>query len=92
VKILLPLSASISLVLGQPLKMAETRPAVASSQVRPTPADAADPSAFQERDFATRVRRLTFEGLRAGEGYWSPEGTRMVFQSERAPANPFYQV
>src|SRR5438309_9494230 len=47
---------------------------------------------YQERDFLTRVRRLTVEGRRAGEGYWSPDGKRLVFQSERDPANPFYQI
>src|SRR4051812_40075187 len=47
---------------------------------------------YDERDFLTRVRRLTVEGRRAGEGYWSPDGKRLVFQSEREPGNPFYQI
>ena len=51
---------------------------------------AATPS--QERDFLSRIRRLTLDGKRAGEGYWSPDGKRLVFQSERDPANPFYQI
>lgn len=51
----------------------------------PTPPNA-------ERDFLTRVRRLTVEGRRAGEGYWAPDGSQLVFQSEREPANPFYQI
>jgi Tol biopolymer transport system component len=46
----------------------------------------------QERDFLSRVRRLTVDGKRAGEGYWSPDGKRLVFQSERDPGNPFYQI
>src|SRR5207248_2153032 len=50
------------------------------------------PSSYQERDFLTRIRRLTVEGKRAGEGYWSPDGTRIVFQSEREAGNPFYQI
>ena len=45
-----------------------------------------------EADFLSRVRRLTVEGRRAGEGYWSPDGQRLVFQSEREPGNPFYQI
>src|SRR3989449_10048153 len=49
-------------------------------------------STYQERDFLTRIRRLTVEGRRAGEGYWSPDGKRLVFQSEREPGNPFYQI
>ena len=47
---------------------------------------------YQERDFLSRIRRLTVEGRRAGEGYWSPDGKRLVFQSEREPGNPFYQI
>jgi len=46
----------------------------------------------QERDLLSRVRRLTVDGRRAGEGYWSPDGRRLVFQSEREPGNPFYQI
>src|SRR5204863_3214029 len=46
----------------------------------------------REREFLSRVRRLTVEGKRAGEGYWSPDGKRLVFQSEREPGNPFYQI
>lgn len=45
-----------------------------------------------ERSFLSRVRRLTVDGKRAGEGYWSPDGKKLVFQSERDPANPFYQI
>jgi Tol biopolymer transport system component len=45
-----------------------------------------------ERDFLSRIRRLTLEGRRAGEGYWSPDGKQLVFQSEREPGNPFYQI
>src|SRR3954462_1408425 len=48
--------------------------------------------ALQERDFLTRIRRLTVEGRRAGEGYWAPDGKRLVFQSGREPGNPFYQI
>jgi Tol biopolymer transport system component len=46
----------------------------------------------QEREFLSRVRRLTVEGKRAGEGYWSSDGKRLVFQSEREAGNPFYQI
>src|SRR3990172_4274251 len=49
-------------------------------------------SVYTEKDFLSRPRRLTLEGRRAGEGYFSPDGKRMVFQSEREPGNPFYQI
>lgn len=45
-----------------------------------------------ERTFLSRIRRITVDGKRAGEGYWSPDGKRLVFQSEREPGNPFYQI
>lgn len=53
---------------------------------------ALQPAQSPERDFLTRIRRLTVEGRRAGEGYWSPDGKRLVFQSEREAGNPFYQI
>jgi Tol biopolymer transport system component len=56
------------------------------------PALATQNAPLQERDFLTRIRRLTVEGRRAGEGYWSPDGKRIVFQSEREAGNPFYQI
>ena len=40
----------------------------------------------------SHVRQLTFEGARAGEGYFGADGQRMIFQSERSPGNPFYQI
>lgn len=48
--------------------------------------------AYTEKDFLSQPRRLTFEGRRAGEGYFSPDGTKIVFQSEREAGNPFYQI
>lgn len=45
-----------------------------------------------EAKWLTNVRQITFDGRRAGEGYFSRDGKRMVFQSERDPANPFYQI
>ncbi len=56
------------------------------------PAHAQDAGAYGEDDFLSRARRLTFEGVRAGEGYFSPDGSKMVFQSEREEGNPFYQI
>jgi len=55
-------------------------------------APAAPDASAAERPFLARVRQLTFEGRRAGEGYFSPDGQRLVFQSEREPGNPFFQI
>ena len=45
-----------------------------------------------ESRFLTKTRQLTFEGRRAGEGYFSKDGRQMVFQSEREKGNPFFQI
>ena len=42
--------------------------------------------------FLSRVRQLTFEGRRSGEGYFSADGSSLIFQSEREAGNPFYQI
>ena len=53
-----------------------------------------DPAAARrlEARLVNRVRQLTFEGRRAGESYFSADGRQMVFQSEREPGNPFFQI
>ncbi len=70
-----------ALVLGLPPSLA----VVEAQDTAPAPEAA-------ERDFLTRIRRVTVDGARAGEGYFSSDGTRMVFQSEREDGNPFYQI
>lgn len=42
--------------------------------------------------FLTNMRQLTFSGARTGEGYFSADGKKMIFQSERDADNPFYQI
>ncbi|HBJ35491.1 MAG TPA: peptidase M28 [Planctomycetaceae bacterium] len=49
-------------------------------------------AAPEEAKLISGTKQVTFGGLRAGEGYFSGDGQRMVFQSERDPANPFYQI
>src|ERR1700682_2823992 len=68
------------------LAVALAVPALGAAALQP----ATPPS--QEREFLSRIRRLTVEGRRSGEGYWSPDGKRLVFQSEREQGNPFYQI
>ena len=36
-----------------------------------------------EEQFLSRVRQLTLEGRRSGEGYYSADGKNIIFQSER---------
>ena len=46
----------------------------------------------EEDKFLSGTRQITFEGKRAGEGYFSADGKKMIFQSEREEGNPFYQI
>src|SRR3954469_7478890 len=52
----------------------------------------AQQSTNQESQFLARTRQLTYDGKRSGEGYFSPDGRSLIFQSEREPANPFYEI
>ena len=45
-----------------------------------------------ESQFLSNIRQLTYDGKRAGEGYFSEDGNALIFQSEREPDNPFYQI
>lgn len=40
----------------------------------------------------TNAKQMTFVGPRSGEGYFSADGKKMIFQSERQSGNPFYQM
>jgi TolB protein len=45
----------------------------------------------QEAPYLQNTRRVTHDFVRAGEGYFSPDGTRIIFQAEEKGGNPFYQ-
>ncbi len=61
-----------------------------STDPRSLSLDAAEPAG---RAFLlSNIRQLTFEGRRSKEGYFSADGGRLVFQSERDLGNPFYQT
>jgi Tol biopolymer transport system component/lipoprotein NlpI len=49
-------------------------------------------AAAKEALLLSGARQLLFEGRRAGEGYFSKDGSLLVFQSERDPGNPFFQI
>ncbi len=52
----------------------------------------AQTDAVKEQAFITNARQLIYEGKRSGEGYFSQDGTKIIFQSERLGDNPFYQI
>jgi Tol biopolymer transport system component len=51
----------------------------------------AAPKRGQDR-FISNTRQLTFAGRRSGECYYSPDGKRLLFMSEREEGNPFFQI
>ena len=51
---------------------------------------AAEPN--PEAVFLSNSRQLIYDGKRSGEGYFHPDGKRLIFQSERESGNPFYQM
>src|SRR2546423_2225409 len=57
---------------------------------------AADPATEWEKSEAahlTHVKQLTKDFVRAGEGYFSPDGKQIIFQAEEKDSgNPFYQI
>ena len=39
------------------------------------------------------IKQVTFDFVRAGEGYFSPDGKKIIFQAEeKGTGNPFYQI
>lgn len=66
-------------------------PAVMAQDADITETDATA-AAAEEAVFLSRTRQLTYEGRRAGEGYFSADGRQLIFQSERDAENPFFQI
>jgi Tol biopolymer transport system component len=60
------------------------------------PASSADPAddwAKLETTHLKNIRQVTKDFLRAGEGYFSPDGQQIIFQAEeKDTGNPFYQI
>jgi len=46
----------------------------------------------REDQFLSNTQQLITESLRSGEGYFSADGSRFIFQSEVPGDNPFYQI
>jgi TolB protein len=46
-----------------------------------------------EAEHLKNIRQVTSDFVRAGEGYFSPDGKQIIFQAEeRSTGNPFYQM
>ena len=49
-------------------------------------------SSNNEASLLSNTSRLVTDSLRSGEGYFSADGQRFIFQSEVPGTNPFYQI
>src|SRR5436309_1939923 len=59
------------------------------------PTTAAEPSDWEKAEAAhlANIKQVTSGFVRAGEGYFSPDGRQIIFQAEeRDSGNPFYQI
>ncbi len=45
-----------------------------------------------ESTYLKNIRQVTRDFVRAGEGYFSPDGSKAIFQAEQKGDNPFYQM
>lgn len=45
-----------------------------------------------ESRFLSNIEQVVAEGERSGEGYFSPDGKLLIYQSEAEPGNPFFQI
>src|SRR5947209_9586426 len=56
---------------------------------------AAEPADWEQAEAAHlhHIRQVTHDFVRAGEGYFSPDGRQIIFQAEEKDSgNPFYQI
>jgi Tol biopolymer transport system component len=53
-----------------------------------------DPASWQQDEtrFLKNIRQLTKDFVRAGEAYFSPDASHIIFQAEERGKNPFYQM
>ncbi|MGE3808989.1 MAG: TolB family protein, partial [Gemmataceae bacterium] len=78
---------------GEVLKaLPQILPALQPAEKPPAQKPPAD-WAKDEAKHLTNVKQVTHDFVRAGEGYFSPDGKRIIFQAEeKDTGNPFYQI
>src|SRR3954449_5175056 len=82
---------SIAIVSNIGAQQAKPQQAASSEAADITDSDP-EAAARKESVLLSGTRQLIFEGRRSGEGYFSHDGSKFVFQSEREPGNPFFQI
>ena len=56
------------------------------------PAAPAGFDTYYESELLVGAHQLITDSLRSGEGYFSADGSQLIFQSEIPGNNPFYQI
>ncbi|MGE0706935.1 MAG: M20/M25/M40 family metallo-hydrolase [Planctomycetota bacterium] len=64
---------------------------VAAAQPQPVKAPPGKVGDRADEPYLQKVRQLTFGDERAGEAYFSPDGTKLLFQA-KGPGQPYYQI
>lgn len=64
----------------------------AATTSTPTPAISPFNDSENEASLLSNIRQLVTGSLRSGEGYFSADGQRFIYQSEQPGNNPFYQI
>jgi Tol biopolymer transport system component len=66
--------------------------AAGASAAYEPPAAAAAEGPLYESELLLNTHQLITEGKRSGEGYFSADGNRLIYQAELEGENPFYQI
>lgn len=66
--------------------------ATGASAAYTPPAAAAAEGPLYESELLLNTHQLITEGKRSGEGYFSADGNRIIYQAELEGENPFYQI
>lgn len=85
-------SATPAVTSANPSGTAQKIAGAPTAHGTPTSAATATLVATAPSPFLKNIRQMTFDGPRAGEGYFNTDGSLMIYQSEREPNNPFYQM
>src|ERR1700731_926413 len=68
-------------------------PLIACLALAAPPSDSAADWQKDEAVYLANIKQLTKDFVRAGEGYFSPDGKTIIFQAEeKEGGNPFYQI
>ena len=87
-----PQTTSMSDTAGSPEAMHAESDGTAGATALATPEAPTGMDTQYERELLPNTQQLITEGKRSGEGYFSADGNRLIYQAEIEGDNPFYQI